>query len=860
MTGKIGSFDVGALSIQTDDLGTDIESTNFSVLRLRRDVLARSNIGVLLQNRSESAVADGSNQAYGVDGSFAFFENLSLLASYAKTRTEGFDGNDESYQAGFGYSGDTWGGEVGHLLVGDDFNPEVGFVRREGFRQSRATARFSPRPESIDWIRQITLQGELGYLENERIGFVESRARQGQFRIEFENSDQFTIQFTDSYENLREPERISGAQVPADRYAFQDLEIGYSFGLQRPYSGNFTFLRGDYFGGERTSLGFTRARIEILPQLSVEPSVEFNWIDLPVLQEFEGQYNQHVGRTRVSYSLSPRMYVSGLVQYNAGSDRFSNNFRLRWEWAPGSELFIVYTEDRDTDVLDRWSGLVNRGFVIKVNRLLRFSPGRWPAPHGRENSVEEVRSPVFAPAIGPPGITGDDPWPPGAPHGAVEIRTGRRSAFDGRIWSDSGGEAVPGILKRAPLLLAWAACLRIVSPPPLVAQSAERVFTPVSAEVLNRPAADDWPQYRRTHDNWAHSPLDQIDRGNVELLQLAWPRAIQPGPMEMTPLVYMGVMYLVHPSSRVEAVDATTGDLLWAYERTLPEGVSPTGAMRNLALYGDMVYYSSRDGYLVALRARTGEVVWERFMGAGEFATNYTSGPIAANDVIVTGRSCGLFGGVNNSPGGCYVLAHDAEYGEELWRVNTIARPGEPGGDTWGDLPITERYHVSPWNVSSFDPVLNLIYIGTGVPGPYPSIAQGRGADDALYSNSTLAIDADTGELVCYYQHLPGDDWDLDHIGERILIDTAVDPGPDVPWAAPGIDPAEVRRVVWTAGKGGVQFVLDRTNGEFLWAAPILHQNSVVNISPDGRVEPNAELRHTEVGQTVIIGQRAAKG
>ena len=372
VTGKIGSFDVGALSIQTDDLGTDIESTNFSVLRLRRDIPARSNIGVLLQNRSESAVADGSNQAYGVDGSFAFFENLSLLASYATTRTEGFDGNDESYRADIGYSGDAWGAEVGHLLVGDDFNPEVGFVRRKGFRQSRASARFSPRPESIDWIRQITLQGELGYLENERIGFVESRARQGQFRIEFENSDQFTIQLTDSYENLREPERISGAQIPANRYAFQDLEIGYSFGRQRPYSGNLTFLRGDYFGGERTSIGFTRARIEILPQLSVEPSIEFNWIDLPALQEFEGQYNQHVGRTRVSYSLSPRMYVSGLVQYNAGSDRFSNNFRLRWEWAPGSELFIVYTEDRDTDVLDRWSDLVNRGFVIKVNRLLRF--------------------------------------------------------------------------------------------------------------------------------------------------------------------------------------------------------------------------------------------------------------------------------------------------------------------------------------------------------------------------------------------------------------------------------------------------------------------------------------------------------
>ena len=372
VTGKIGSFDVGALSIQTDGLGADIESTNFSVLRLRRDILARSSIGVLLQNRSESAVADGSNRGWGIDGSFAFLENLSLLASYAKTQTEGLDGNDESYRADFGYSGDTWGGEIGHLLVGDDFNPEVGFVRRKGFRQSRASARFSPRPESIDWIRQITLRGDLGYLENERFGFVESRGQIGRFQIEFENSDQFTLQFTDSYEQLSMPERISGARIPPGRYEFQDIEIGYSFGLQRPYSGNLTFLRGDYFGGTRTSVGFSRARIEILPQLSAEPSIEFNWIDLPKLQEFEGQYNQHVARTRVSYSLSPRMYVSGLVQYNAGSESFSNNFRLRWEWAPGSELFLVYTEERDTDVLDRWSDLVNRGFVIKVNRLLRF--------------------------------------------------------------------------------------------------------------------------------------------------------------------------------------------------------------------------------------------------------------------------------------------------------------------------------------------------------------------------------------------------------------------------------------------------------------------------------------------------------
>jgi alcohol dehydrogenase (cytochrome c) len=407
---------------------------------------------------------------------------------------------------------------------------------------------------------------------------------------------------------------------------------------------------------------------------------------------------------------------------------------------------------------------------------------------------------------------------------------------------------------RGSAVVAVLAC--IVHAPPAVAQQ----FVPITDEVLNHPSDDDWPQYRRTHDNWAHSPLSQIDRENVEFLQLAWSRAIEPGPMEMTPLVYRGVMYLVHPTDKIEAVDATTGALIWEYQRTVAEVAGREGAVRNLALYGDNVYYSSRDGYLVALDARTGAVAWETFMASAEFATNYTSGPVAANDVIVTGRSCGLFGGVNNTPGGCFILAHDARTGAQRWRVNTVARPGEPGGDTWGGLPLEQRYHVSPWGVSSFDAELNLVYMGTGVPGPYPSVVHGREGGDALYSNSTLAIDADTGRLVWYYQHLPGDDWDLDHIGERILVDTRIDPSDEVLWSNPDIDPTETRRVVWTAGKGGVQFVLDRATGEFLWASPILHQNAVLGVSPDGRVQANEGLRHREIGHTVVIGQRAAKG
>ena len=374
ITGKIGSFDVGGLSIQTDDHpDVGAESTNFTVLRLRRDILSRSSVGVLFENRSTSIKGNGgSNQAYGVDASFAFFDNVSFLTYYAKTRTEGLHGNDESYRSRFDYAADRWGASIDHLMVGDDFNPEVGFVRRKDFRQTSASGRVSPRPESISWIRRLTFQGNIEYLENERIGFVESHNWGGSFQIEFENSDGFSISSRDSYENLTEDTNISGATIPLGRYSFRDVQVSYNFGPQRRMSGNVSVRNGSFYSGDITSVGFSRGRIEILPRLSVEPSIEFNWVSLPDQQKFEGEFNQHVTRARVNYSLSPRTFVSGLVQYNTGSDTFSSNFRLRWEWAPGSELFIVYTEDRNTDVFDRWSELSNRGLVIKVNRLLQI--------------------------------------------------------------------------------------------------------------------------------------------------------------------------------------------------------------------------------------------------------------------------------------------------------------------------------------------------------------------------------------------------------------------------------------------------------------------------------------------------------
>ncbi len=379
LTGKIGSFDVGLISIQTAesrpfDLGSlsrqgdvQAESTNFSVLRLRRDIFSRSSVGVLFESRDKSFTSSGSNQAWGADGSFGLTDDLSLLTYYAQTRTEGLDGLDLSYRGQLAYSADEWGASVDHLLVGDDFNPEIGFVRRKDFRQTSGNLRFSPRTQSVSWIRQLTFQVDGDYLENEQLDFVESRSWGGQFGVELENSDMFNVSYSSAYEGFLQDESISGALVPAGRYDNPEVRVSYTAGPQRRMSGNLSFRRGDYYGGTLTSVGLNRGRIEVTPQISVEPSVSFNWIALP-----QGDRDQHVAVTRVTYTLSPRAYLSGLLQYNSGSETFSGNFRFRWEWAPGSELFVVYTEDRDTDVLDRWSQLQNRGLVIKVNRLFRI--------------------------------------------------------------------------------------------------------------------------------------------------------------------------------------------------------------------------------------------------------------------------------------------------------------------------------------------------------------------------------------------------------------------------------------------------------------------------------------------------------
>jgi hypothetical protein len=275
-----------------------------------------------------------------------------------------------SHLTNFAYTGDRYGLDLSHLVVEDNFIPEVGFVRRDNIRHNSAAARFSPRTRSIELIRRIIVQGQFDYIQNAETGILETKQTTLDFQTQFENSDRLSIALEQNYEYLASPFSIAPAvTIPVGGYNFSRLATSYSFGQQRPLSGSVTFATGTYWGGDGTSLSVTRGRFEVTPQFSVEPSTEINWINLP-----EGEFVAVLSRSRFSYSFNPRMFLSGLLQYNSSSNTLSTNFRLRWEYSPGSELFVVYTEDRDSNPLmpDRNTELRNRGFVVKINRLLQF--------------------------------------------------------------------------------------------------------------------------------------------------------------------------------------------------------------------------------------------------------------------------------------------------------------------------------------------------------------------------------------------------------------------------------------------------------------------------------------------------------
>ena len=424
-----------------------------------------------------------------------------------------------------------------------------------------------------------------------------------------------------------------------------------------------------------------------------------------------------------------------------------------------------------------------------------------------------------------------------------------------RALAEFGGAAVPDVLDAYELTRVQgyaSAAIRLRE-----TAGSEDGFTPVTDAMLQDPAPEDWLMWRRTLDGWGYSPLDQIDRDNVGRLRMVWSRGLGPGLQQGTPLVHDGVLYMPNPRDVIQALDAVTGDLRWEYRRDRPDDLEDymlgvlTDLNRNIAIHGTHIIDTSGDDYVFALDAASGELAWEtEILDYRVNPANQSSGPIIADGKIISGRGCTPRGG----PNACVIVAHDAATGEELWRRRTIPAPGEPGDESWGGVPFEERRHVGAWMVPSYDPELNLVYIGTSVTSPAPKFLLGGADLKHLYHNSTLALDADTGEIVWYYQHL-NDSWDLDHPFERLLVDTAVRPDPAaVEWINPRLQPGEERRVMTgIPGKTGIVYTLDRETGEFLWATPTIAQNVVGGIDgATGAVSENAEVVFRAEGQEVF--------
>jgi len=365
MTGRAGRNALGVLNIETKALErAGAVATNFSVVRLRRDILRRSAVGFIGTNRSPGPAGHDSSQVVGVDTALAFFENVAINSYYARSRTPGRRGDASSYLAQVAWAPDRYGLNFEHLSVGDAFNPEIGFLRRESFRRTYAHGRFSPRPRSSETVRKVRWEGSLDYI-TDLDGRLESREAQASTRVEFSKGGFWSTDYTRNYELLKEPFEISkGVFILPGAYSFQDVRSEYYLGPQR-VSGRIFGSRGSFYGGTRSEVGYN-GRVEVTSQFSIEPRFTLDWIDLPV-----GRFTTRLVGSRVNFTMSTRMAVSALVQYNSTNAALSSNVRFRWEYQPGSDLFVVYSDGRDT-LGPRFPRLQNRTFVVKATRLFRL--------------------------------------------------------------------------------------------------------------------------------------------------------------------------------------------------------------------------------------------------------------------------------------------------------------------------------------------------------------------------------------------------------------------------------------------------------------------------------------------------------
>ncbi len=384
------------------------------------------------------------------------------------------------------------------------------------------------------------------------------------------------------------------------------------------------------------------------------------------------------------------------------------------------------------------------------------------------------------------------------------------------------------------------ACLTGLICQPLLAQNSGNPldsYSPVSDPMLQSPDPDDWLMWRRTYDLSGHTPLDQINRNNVSDLALAWSVPLADGGNMTTPLVHDGVMFIADTNNILRALDARNGNQLWQYQH---QSEILDGRRIGIALHGNRVIVPHNDMDIVALDAKTGTVLWEHAVEtpANPGGPGYHSlrgAPMVANGMIIQGV------GATMTPEGGFIIGLDLETGTEQWRFHTVARPGEPGGNTWNNLPLQARSGGSAWIPGSYDPELNLVYFGTAPTYDTGPLLEDLGIDgvsnDALYTNSTLALNPLTGELAWHFQHVANGQWDLDWVYERQLDELEIN--------------GQSRKVVFTAGKMALYDIVDARTGQYLDSLDTGIQNMITAIDPvtgdktfHPNTIPNAEQGH----------------
>jgi len=372
--GRNGPWQIGALSIETDDLpSADVPMTNFSVLRVNRDVLSRSRIGMVATSQNPVG-GFGTNYAAGLDAAFNFKSDFFINAYWSGTETGAKSSTTsayrgQSYRGRFDWNADRYGVNFEHLYVGDGFNPEVGFMRRERFRRNNAQLRFSPRPKAMRGVRKLTYQLSADYITGATSGEVETEEYQGQFSAELNNGDFLNAEFTQAFEGIATPFEVArNVTVPVGGYRFNQARVSYQMGLQRRVSGGLTLARGGFYDGTLSEATW-RGRVEFTPQLYLEPTLSYNRVEGPY-----GNANSNLASSRLTYTVTPRMFVAALVQYQSRYQSVSTNVRFRWEYELGSELFVVYSDGRTT-VPERphwYPEMQNRSVVVKLTKLFRW--------------------------------------------------------------------------------------------------------------------------------------------------------------------------------------------------------------------------------------------------------------------------------------------------------------------------------------------------------------------------------------------------------------------------------------------------------------------------------------------------------